>query len=141
MGPKERFKVAFLALCADQGMTLGEALVLVKHANASFEKQADPVWDTTKSITGRATDLAGEAIKQLGRVGFWGLLAAPPAAGLIAGGTLAKVRGAANDQTPEELKNQELIDELRRQTEFLNAQHALAQQRNARRTTSGRSLL
>jgi hypothetical protein len=132
MDAKERFKVAVLALCADQGMSLGETLVLTKHANQTLEKQADPK-GTLASLLG----LAKGPVKTL----FYAGALAPPVVGGVAGWGAARATSGINERTSDEVKHQEMIDELRRQTANIQARTAAAQRRKARESQRGSRLL
>jgi hypothetical protein len=125
---KERFKKAVLLLCADQGMTADETLQFVKEAG----------------IFGPVDKTVGSAISA-GSSGLWkALLAAlmlPPVVGGLGGWGAGRLTAGMNDQTPLEIKNQEMIDEMERQTQAARVQTLLAQQRQQRGSQRGRSLL
>lgn len=132
MDERKRFKIAVLALCADHGLSLSESLTLVKQANAALmEKRGAPV------------DWARGATKTILTPAKWLFLAGligPPILGAMGGYGLAKATAGINEQTPEELKHQEMVEELRRQTEHAKAQMAVSQRRRQQATGGGRRL-
>jgi hypothetical protein len=109
-------------------MSLGETLTLVKAANA--EKSAGG-W---LSGLGAA---AGAASKPL----LWGAALGPPVLGGVAGWGTARATEGMNERTPDEIKQQELIDELRQQTQRARLQTLLAKRRKQRESIPGRSIL
>ena len=100
---RQQFKAAFIMRCIENGYTTPEEITgQVKEAR---EKLA--------SISSLVNSAAG-----LGALGLGGLALAPPAVGWLAGTQLGQA-GDLNDIDAEEVKQQELIDELRKQTERL----------------------
>lgn len=110
MTPRQQFKAAFISRCIDSGITdPSEMLNLVKSAVLGMDAAAGKVVDAGKSLAGYGTALA---------------LVAPPVIG-AAGGALA---ARATDLPPEAMdqaKQQETIDEYRRQSERLRREGAL----------------
>lgn len=135
MDQKARFKVAVLALCADQGMSLGETLLLVKQANQTHaEKRGEGM--LAKMLLGLGGTAAG-----LAKYPVYAALLAPPIAGAVGGWGLARATAGINDRTSKEVKHQEMIDELRRQAAHARVQTSMAQRRKTRESRRGRSLL
>lgn len=130
---KQRFKAAFIARCIEEGCTSpDEILGRVKTAR---EKVA---------IVGSVLSGAKEGIKGvlgLGALGAAGLVAAPAIGGFAAGTAAGNLKGI-NDVNIDEIKRQELIDELRRQTARLD-QHNQAQARKSQKDKkrSGRAFI
>ena len=145
---RQSFKAAFLARCIEQGHTSEEDILSrVKTANAGLEfiiKQANPAAAAggagasflTKALGGLGgsigTGIGNTAgrIADLGTAGVLGAgalaLAAPPLIGYGLGSAAGNLKNL-NDVDIDEIKRQELIDELRRQTDRLQ-QHNQARQ-------------
>jgi hypothetical protein len=113
---RENFKFAFMSRCIEEGVTTPtEIHQTVKRAideleNPPQEKQA----------------FLGPAIEAISRMGSMALpiaLAAPPILGAGAGYMAARA-GDVDDADVEEVKRQELIQELRRQTQKIQRRRA-----------------
>ena len=113
LNDRQRFKAAFIARCIEHGVTDPDEIVgKVKEAR---EKLA---------FIGQGA--VGAGINTLGDFSMLGLGAAaiaPPALGYLAGSALGRSKNL-NDIDVEEVKKQELIDELRRNTERLRRHRA-----------------
>jgi len=113
---RQNFKLAFMSRCIEDGITTpAEIHERVKRAidelNNGPEKQA----------------LVGEVLDFAGRLGGMALpiaFAAPPVLGAGAGYLAARATDV-DDADIEEVKRQELIDELRRQTAKARRRHAV----------------
>lgn len=128
MDKREEFKVAALAICADAGMSLGETLTFFKQANqVCNKKQAADGWGTGLLNAGKTLGVAG--------------LLAPPVLGAGLGWGAARLSSGINDSTPKEIKHQEIIDELRRQTERAKLHASIAERKKQRQSRRGRSLI
>jgi hypothetical protein len=121
---KERFKVAVLALCADEGLSLDETLATVKAALLEGGGKA-----------------LGEAAGQVFSKGLLAAALAPAALGAVGGWGTARLTQGMNDKTPDEIKHQEMVDALRKHTEHARIQTAIAQKRKERESQRGRMLL
>ena len=104
---KQRFKAAFIARCIEEGHATPEAVL--ERVKMAREKIA---------FVDKA--LGGAALLGAAAVGV------PTLGGFMAGSAAGKLRGI-NDINLDEIKRQELIDELRRQTDRLQ-QHNQARQ-------------
>lgn len=103
---RQQFKAAFIMRCIENGYTTPEEIVgKVKEAR---EKVA-----IVPGLGRAASTVAG-----LGTLGIGGALLAPPALGWLAGNQIGQTKNL-NDIDADEVKRQELIDELRKQTERL----------------------
>ena len=114
--PREAFKVAFLARCIEDGLTPDEMLSQVKQAQEKFAALGN--------FAGKVLNV-GKGVLKAG-IG-WGVpivLAAPPIIGGIGGAALAKATDI-DDRDVADIKDQEVIDEYRRQTERLRRQRAV----------------
>ena len=100
MTAKDAFKTGFLMRCAAEGLTLAETHARVKQAGA---------WDALKTL-GPGALITG--------------LVAPPVIGAGLGYTAGRL-GDVDDADIKEIKQQEVLDELRQQAERLRLQHAL----------------
>lgn len=109
LSPKQRFKIAFLALCADQGLTLSETHDLVKTACEGLEKRG-------QTFPSKLYTTPAWALKKLFRGLMWGAGVGAPTGALL-GHVGAKMTSAFGDETPEEVKNREIIEELNRQAQ------------------------
>ena len=114
--PRENFKFAFLSRCIESGITTPEEIhQTVKKAldelDTPAEKQAS-AWEALSNIGGWT--LAGAA-------------AAPPILGAGLGYAAARA-GDVDDADVEEVKRQEVIDELRRQAKRLRHRRQTALQ-------------
>lgn len=110
--PREAFRIGFLKRCVDDGLTPAETRDRVEKAAAFLEKQA----------TG-PVELAGGALnKMLGSAMTYGI-ALPVAAG-VGGGYLAN-KLTEDDLDEDDVRKQELIDELRHWTRRANEQNKL----------------
>lgn len=112
---QEAFKVGFLARCVRDGQTPDQILARVKQAAALLEKRA---------FLGGLLDAAGGAAKSVAGYGLPLALAAPPVLGGLGGYALAKATDV-DDTDVDDVKNREIVDELRRQTEALRRQKAV----------------
>lgn len=137
---RQRFKFAFLRACAERGMDLEQTLHVATQALRS--KQAEGETGVVGSAVGAAKDTLLSPLTLGGKVishGWPWALAIPPALGAVGGLALAKATDF-NDESPEESKAQELIDEYRRYAERANYNTQL---RRLKQTTPrrGRPLL
>ena len=128
MDARMAFKQGFISHCIEQGLTTAPEM------SAQLEKLANGVsplvftgveslkelWDSTKGVLG--TGLS------------WGVplaLAAPPVAGAVAG-TMASRATDVGDFDVAEAKQQEIVDEYRRQAARAKRQGALHRYESAR---------
>lgn len=117
----EAFKVGFLARCVEDRLSPAQIQVSAEKAAALMTKSA--------SITGllsSALAAGGGAAKTMLGYGLPIALAAPPIAGGVLGYGLARSTDI-DDTDIGEIKDREVIDELRRQTETLNRNRASRQ--------------
>lgn len=127
LSPKDSFRVGFLARCADAGMTPEQTLSAVESAR---EKVAGVI----STIAGKTMDAAKGVA---GGLAGWGIplaIAAPPMLGVLGGMGLAKATDI-DDTDVEDVKSQEVTEELDRQADALRRQQAA---REYRRALSGR---
>jgi hypothetical protein len=99
MSPRQAFKFGFLLRCIEDGCTPED--IREKVASLATRTKTASFWGSLKTLGLGAGALA---------------LAAPPIAGGLAGYGLAKATDI-DDTDVEEAKNQELIQELQRQTD------------------------
>ena len=104
------FKVGFLLKCAEDGLDPDGAEALAKAA------LFDGAWD---------------AAKTLGSAGLAGALLAPPVVG-AAGGVLLSRATDVDDTDVDDVRRDELVQELLRQSEHLNGLAAARAQREGR---------
>lgn len=123
--PREAFKFGFLARCVEDGLSPAQ---VVEKAAAVFIH--DPF--------GAAEDAAKSTAKLMMGVGVPLALAAPPVLGGLAGFGLSRATDV-NQRDVDEVKNDELTDEYRRQADLLRRTQALRTARKNRRRT-GRPL-
>ncbi len=115
--PRENFKFAFLSRCIESGITTPEEI------HETVKKALDELDTPTEKQAGGLFDLAGD-------IGGWtlaGLAAAPPVIGAGLGYAAARA-GDVDDADVEEVKRQEVIDELRRQAKRLRRRRQVALQ-------------
>lgn len=128
LSSREAFKVGFLARCAVLGLSHEETMAAVKQAS---EKNA---LLGLEAIPGKFLDMA----RSLGSTALgWGIplaLAAPPMVGGLAGYGLAKATDIS-DKDVEDVKNQEVMDEYKKQTARLRRQRAIRDYYAARKQT------
>lgn len=116
---QEAFKVGFLARCVRDGLTPDQMLTRVKAAEALLEKRA-----FLGGLLGGAAHAAGGVAKGLAGYGVPLALAAPPILGGLAGYGLAKATDV-DDTDVDSIKNQELVNEYRRQAEEMRRRRAV----------------
>lgn len=116
---KEAFKVGFLARCVQDGLTPDQMLARVKLATDMLEKRA-----FIGGLLSGAAGAVGGAAKSVAGYGVPLALAAPPILGGLAGYGLAKATDI-DDTDVDAIKNQELVEEYRRQAEALKRQKAV----------------
>jgi hypothetical protein len=113
---KELFKVGFLRKCADAGLTAEETAEVVKQALHTVKTA-----DLTKLIEApyqAGLDIVSNTGKSLGNLGLGAALFGPALLGGAAGYGLSRLTDV-DDTDVSAIKQQELIDEYRRQTELL----------------------
>ena len=108
---KQAFKAAFIARCIEAGHTTPEEVL--GQVKVAQEKLAGILGDITGAGKG-ALSVAGKGL----RAALPLAVLAPPILGGTAGYLAAKTTDI-DDTDVEEAKNQEILDELRRQTERL----------------------
>ncbi len=129
LAPHEAFKVGFLARCVHDGLTPDQMLDRVKFASDLLEKRA-----FLGTLLGKGIDLAKGVGGAAMSYGLPLALAAPPILGGAAGYGLAKATDI-DDTDVEEIKNRELVEELKRQTGNLKQQKLSRQHRQTARPT------
>ena len=110
LSAQDAFKVGFLARCAADGIPHDRILPLIKQAQEKFAGLSD--------LVGKGIGLGGTV---LGTAAGWGIplaAIAPPALGAAAGYGLARATDI-DDTDVDEIKDNELLGEYRRQTEQL----------------------
>lgn len=117
--PQEAFKVGFLARCARDGLTPPQMLARVKLAGDLLEKHA-----VLGGLMGGAAGAAGGVANRVAGLGIPLALAAPPIVGGLGGYALARMTDV-DDTDVDAIKNQELVDEYRRQAEALRRRRAV----------------
>src|ERR1019366_9300364 len=134
LSAQEAFKCGFLARCVEDQLTPEQMLVRVKQASDILEKSG--FGGLLSSLAGKVWD-AGKGTAQAALTyGLPAALAAPPILGGLAGYGLA--RGTdISDTDVSELKDREVIDEYKRQTERLERQKRVRSTQKATRA-SGR---
>jgi len=119
LSARDAFKVGFLSRCVENGLGPAEILAAVKAAGDLLEKRA-----FLGDLVGKGVDLAkGVGGAALG-YGLPLALAAPVVGGGALGYGLAKATDV-DDTDIKEIKDQEVVDEYRRQTEKLRRQKAV----------------
>lgn len=112
MTPAQLYKFGFLLRCAEENLTPEQTRERAKHA-LEYEKRADITG--VGAITGAAANL----IRSLGAAGVVGTFLGGAGLG-VAGGTLAA--SAAHPEISEsELRRQEILSELQKNTQRLRA--------------------
>lgn len=120
--PAEAFKVGFLARCVEDRLTPEQIKTSAEKAAALMTKGAS-ITGLLSAALGKTMELGGGAAKTMFSYGVPAALAAPPIIGGIAGYGLARATDI-DDTDVSEIKDREVIDELRRQTEKLQRQQA-----------------
>lgn len=115
MDARDAFKLGFLARCAHEGLSESQTQARLKTA---FEKTA-----ILGTLIGKGADAATSITGQLLRFGLPLALLGPPIAGGLAGYGLAKATDV-DDTDIADIKDKEVLDEYRRQTETLQRQRA-----------------
>lgn len=116
--PREAFKVGFLARCAEDGVSPADTLDRVKQASAVLDRLLTRGAEKTAFLG----ELAGGVLnfaKDVGPYAALGLAAAPPVIGGAAGYGLSRALDI-DDTDVADVKDRELTEEYRRQTELLN---------------------
>lgn len=136
MTDRDAFKLGFLGRCVEAGLSGPEIAARVEAARekvAGFGAMLGAEgWGAAKSLgKGTAKALSGLVLGYGGPL----LLAGPPLAGAAAGFGLAKATDI-DDTDLDDIKDQELVDEYRRQAEKLRQQRAV---RDFRRLRGGPS--
>lgn len=126
LSAQDAFKVGFLARCAADGVPHDQILPLVKTAQEKFAGLTD--------LLAKGVGLGGKA---LGAVAGWGVplaVLAPPALGAAAGYGLARATDI-DDTDVDEIKDNELLGEYRRQTDQLNRDSVIRRYADKRQKT------
>jgi hypothetical protein len=130
LSARDAFKVGFIARCAEDGLRPEEIRLRVKQAAELLEKHATFLGD----MAGKVVDVG----KGIGTAAVdWGVplgLAAPPILGGMAGYGLARATDI-DDTDVEDIKNQEVLQEYRRQSDRLRRERAVRDYRHARDVT------
>ena len=132
LSSRERFKVAFLEKCAEDGLSTDEMLEKVKTAQARIKQASIGEWG--KYLGLGALSAATGLTQSLGDYAVPALLAAPIVGGGVAG-HLAATAQEPTDDTVKDIQHDELINEYKRQAENLRQQREL---KNYRAKDSGR---
>lgn len=119
LSAQEAFKVGFLARCVQDGLSPDQMLDRVKAASDMLEKRA-----VLNALVSGAGGMMGGAARTLASYGLPAALAAPPILGGLGGYALAKATDM-DDTDADSIKNQELVEEYRRQAERLKRQKAV----------------
>lgn len=133
--PQEAFKVGFLARCASDGLSAEQIARSCKVAADLMRKQAIFGAETAGAIAGKGM----EALGGLAHYGIPAALIAPPVLGGLAGYGLAKATDV-DDTDVEDIKNQEVMKELRLQADKLRNQTAVREY-TQRVTRTGRPFM
>lgn len=126
MDARSAFKFAFISHCIDLGHTTPESMLGA--LKSAIDRRATKQADFGLGALGLGL---GEAVKGLGEVGGkvleFGLpiAAVAPAAAGVLGGTLAAKATDTSDYDVDQAKNQEVVDEYRRQADRLRREGAL----------------
>lgn len=130
LSAKDAFKVGFLARCVENQMTPDQMLDRIKVASDLLDKRA--------GIIGGAIDKIYDVGKGLGEfalgTGLPLALAAPPIVGGVAGYGLARATDI-DDRDVEEIKDREVLDEYKRQTDQLRRLRAVRDYQKAKQRT------
>lgn len=152
MSPREAFKSAFYQRCRQQGVSPQQALTYIKqasaellHFRASLQKQANPALAAGASAAaGAAKAKAGGSLLQtagsyllgagqpLLKYVIGGALVLPPAIGALVGG-LGRRAIEVNDQTPEEIAADHLLEQYDLHTADMRRQRLINQGQGAYR--------
>lgn len=132
---QQQFKVAFLHVCAEQGLSVEESLPVIKEAIAAvesgeFTKEGGILGGIGKGLGylgGKAMDIGASGAKILGAAAV--LL--PVAVGGAAGYALGKNTGGVGEEDVEAEKQQELIDAYRSAAERANSRRQVATRKRA----------
>lgn len=117
--PVEAFKVGFLLKCAEDGLTPEQILARVRDMRSGLTKQA-----VIGGLIDRALDAGSGIAKSVASYGIPAALIAPPAIGALGGYALSKATDI-DDTDVSGIKNQEVVDEYKRQTDRLLRQTAI----------------
>ena len=110
---RDAFKLGFVKRCRDEGLSDDQILSRAEHVLARLEKEAavPPVAAPPPSSSTTHPLLANN-----GKLLLMAALGLPFAGGAVVGALGSKLKGNFVDE--EDVKNQEVVDELRRQTEL-----------------------
>lgn len=125
LSPRDAFRVGFLERCAAAGLGPRQTLDVVKQAEA---KLAGLVGDVAKP----AGRLLGGVAGAVAGYGVPAALAAPPILGGLAGYGLARATDL-DDVDIDDVKDNEIIDEYRRQADRLNRQQLVRRYQRLKR--------
>lgn len=125
---QEAFKVGFLLKCAEEGLEPHQMLELVQQIRAGITKEA-----FLSGALDKAVDAAGGVAKSVASYGIPMALAAPPALGALGGYALSKATDV-DDTDVAAIKNQEVVDEYKRQADKLRRQKAIRDYQQKRQT-------
>lgn len=124
--PREAFKVGFLARCVEDGLSPSQIGERVKQAS---EKLA-----FLSELAGKAMDVGAGAVGGLYNYGLPMALAAPPILGGMAGYGLARATDI-DDTDVADIKDQEVLDEYRRQTQRLGREREVKDYQRQKKKT------
>lgn len=118
MTEREAFRVGFLKSCADRGMSIAETQALVKTAFS---------WG----------DLVGTSAGAAAALG----IVAPVGVGLAGGALVGGAVGQSDARDADELKDREMIDAFRRESQKAQIRNMLAKRQREAKPRSYRSSL
>ena len=134
---QEAFKIGFLSRCVEDQLTPDQMLMVVKRASDLLEKNA--VLGVFSGLGGKMLDVGKGVAGGALNYGIPLAVAGPPIVGGLAGYGLA--RATDIDQTDiDEIKDREVIDAYRRETERLKRQKSVREYAKSK-ATSGRIFL
>jgi hypothetical protein len=117
LSPRENFKFAFLSRCIESGITTPEEI------HQTVKRALDELSTPAEKRAGGAMDL----LRDFSGWTLAGMAAAPPVLGAGLGYATARA-GDVDDADVEEVKRQEVIDELKRQAKRLRRRRQSALQ-------------
>lgn len=139
LSAQDAFKVGFLARCVEAGLDADQTLAAVKRAGDLFEKQAF-LGNLISTTAGKVMDVGKGALGATAAYGLPLAVAAPPILGGLTGYGLARATDV-DDTDVAAIKDQEVVDELRRQAARLRRERAVRDFRQANRGVSARPLM
>ncbi len=126
LSARDRFKLGFLRRCVEEGLDRDQIAARVKQADGLGD-----IYGEAKGLGGHMINLGTGLAKGVLEYGMPLAIAAPPVLGGLAGYGLARATDI-DDTDVADIRDQELIEEYRRQAEQLQRQNIVRDYQKAR---------